>query len=69
MRGVSLARWGNPNGEPFAERQFGAIVEAERSFGHYTIPSRLRVGWYPGSDQFESAGEFFRCTIDEATFK
>ncbi len=66
---VSMERWGNPDGGAFREVVFGALVEAERTFGGYTIPSRLRVGWYIGTPRFESEGEFFRCTIEEAVFR
>jgi hypothetical protein len=64
-----MQRWGNPNGEAFAERPFGGLVEGERTFGGYTIPSRVRVGWYFGTERFEREGEFFHCTIDDAKFK
>lgn len=64
-----MQRWGNPNGAPFAERPFGGLVEEERTFDGYTIPSRVRVGWYFGTERFEGEGEFFRCTIDDAAFK
>ena len=64
-----MPRWGNPNGAPFAEVTFGDLVEAEHSFDGYTIPTKVRVGWYPGTERFESEGEFFRCMIDEAKFK
>lgn len=66
---TAMPRWGNPNREPFAERPFGGVVEAERTFDGYTIPSRVRVGWYFGTERFERDGEFFRCTIDEAAFR
>jgi len=42
---------------------------AERAFDGYTIPTRLRIGWYFGSERFESEGEFFRVTIDRATYR
>jgi len=66
---VSLARWGNPEGGAFRAIPFGAIAEAHRTFGGYSIPSRLRVGWQFSGDRFESEGEFFRCTIDEAEYR
>lgn len=66
---TAMRRWGNPNQEPFAERPFGGVVEEERTFGAYTIPSRVRAGWYFGTDRFDRDGEFFRCTIDDAEFK
>lgn len=66
---VSTRRWGNPGGREFSLVPFGAMIEAERAFGGYTIPSRLRVGWYFGTERFESEGEFFRCSIDEAVYR
>ncbi|MFE1743739.1 DUF6920 family protein [Coleofasciculus sp. H7-2] len=66
---VKIDRWGNPEGEAFHYVDFGGIVEESSTFGGYTIPTRLRVGWYFGSDRFESDGEFFRCTIDKAIYR
>ena len=65
----SLARWGSLDGEPFAALPFGGIVEEERTFAGYTIPSRIRVGWHFGTDRFETDGVFFRGSLDEATFR
>ena len=69
LQSVSLARWGNPDSRAFREVDFGAIVEQEASFRGYTIPARLRAGWYFGSERFETEGEFFRVTIDDAVFR
>jgi len=66
---LKLPRWGNPGGAAFHDVDFGAIAEAEGMFCGYTIPTRLRAGWYFGSERFESEGEFFRVTIDDATFR
>jgi len=44
-------------------------VTRERSFGGYTLPTRLRAGWHFGTERFESEGEFFRVTIDDAVFR
>lgn len=62
-------RWGNPDGGPHRLVDFGGVVEAERSFGGHTIPSKLRLGWYFGTDRFAAEGEFFRVTVDEATYR
>lgn len=59
----------NPGGGPFRYVPFGAVVEEDRRFGDYTIPSRLRVGWYIGTDRFEREGEFFRVTVDDAAYR
>ncbi|MFO8010176.1 MAG: DUF6544 family protein, partial [Dehalococcoidia bacterium] len=66
---ISVQRWGNPGGAEFHLADFGGVVEQEDPFSGYTVPSRLRVGWYFGTDKFEEEGEFFRVTIHEATFR
>jgi hypothetical protein len=69
LQSVNMPRWGNPEGAQFHVANCGGFIEEERTFGGYTIPSRLRVGWYFGSERFESEGEFFRATIDDATYR
>lgn len=69
VRSVVGPRWGNPGGGRHRLVDFGGVVEAERCFEGYTIPSRLRLGWYFGTDRFASEGEFFRVTVDAATYR
>lgn len=69
LQSIQYRRWGNPEGGVFHRVAFGGVVEEERTFGGYTIPSRLRVGWHFGTPRFEPEGEFFRVTVDEATFR
>jgi Family of unknown function (DUF6920) len=69
LKSVSMPRWGNPNGSEFRYANFGGFVEQEGRFGGYTIPTRMRAGWYFGTDKFESEGEFFRVTIDDAIYR
>lgn len=69
LRAASIARWGNPDQEAFHEVPFGAICTEERTFEGITVPSELRIGWYFGTDRFESEGEFFRATVDHAEFR
>lgn len=66
---LSLKRWGNPEGAEHHYVDFGGYLEEEGTFSGYTIPTQLRVGWYFGSERFESEGEFFRATIDEAIYR
>jgi hypothetical protein len=66
---VKFKRWGNPEGGDHHYVDFGGMVEEESSFGNYTIPTHLRLGWFFGSDRFESEGEFFRCSIDNALYR
>jgi hypothetical protein len=69
LQSVKLQRWGSLDGGEFRNNDFGGIAEQVGTFGGYTIPTHLRVGWYYGSEKFESDGEFFRVTIDDAVFK
>jgi hypothetical protein len=66
LRSLQLERWGSLSGEPARYHAFGGYVDAERSFGGVTIPTKLRIGWHFGSERFERDGEFFRVEIDEA---
>jgi hypothetical protein len=66
---VRMSRWGNPDGSGFRYEDFGAIVEGESTFEGYTIPARLRIGWYIGTERFETEGEFFRVTVTNAVFR
>jgi hypothetical protein len=69
LSSVSLTRWGNPDGEGFRALEFGGFSEGERTFGGVTIPNRLRAGWHFGTDRFYREGEFFRVTIDNASYR
>lgn len=69
LQSVALPRWGNPDGGRFRDVEFGAVVEQEATFAGYTIPARLRVGWYFGTDRFDTEGKFFQATIDDAVFR
>jgi len=69
VKTAALPRWGNPEGGAFHFVQFGGVLEEERIFDGYTIPSRIRAGWYFGTDRFSTDGEFFRAVIDEAIFR
>jgi hypothetical protein len=69
LEAIALGRWGNPDGGEFRLVDFGGIVEEESTFGGYTVPTRLRVGWGFKEGRFESDGEFFRVTVDEASYR
>jgi hypothetical protein len=69
IRAFSFARWGNPDGGPHRYVDFGVTVEEKRTIRGYTVPTRIRAGWYYGTDRFATDGEFFRATIDELEFK
>jgi len=66
---VRLSRWANPDGKGFRYLPFGGEASDERTFGGYTIPTQLRIGYYLGTQRFESDGEFFRVTVDDAMYR
>lgn len=66
---LAMRRWGNPEGGPFHEGIFGGHVVAERTFEGFTVPSEVRLGWHVGTDRFASEGEFFRATVEDATYR
>jgi hypothetical protein len=69
LRSINMPRWGNPGGLEFDYYNCGGLVEEEKTFGGYTIPSGMRVGWHFGTELFDSEGEFFRVTIDDASYR
>lgn len=69
VRAMKLARWGNVGTGEFRYVDFGGYCGADREFDGVTLPTEYRIGWYFGSDRFEREGEFFRCTIDELTYR
>ena len=68
LRGAVMARWGNPDGLPYARYPFGVTFESEGRFAGITIPTRVRAGWWWRTDQQER-GEFFRATVTAAAFR
>lgn len=63
---VRLNRWGDMAGDGhFEEISFGAEFSGENSFGGYTVPTKISVGWRPGTDQYL---EFFRAEVTSAVF-
>lgn len=61
-------RWGDPDGSGFGRHPFGSSIEAERTFGGVTIASRVRAGWWWGTDR-QDDGEFFRAEITDVAFR
>lgn len=67
LRSVRMQRWSAPGKQPWGLHPCGGIVEAETTFDGITIPSRLRVGYGIGTEQW-AKGEFLRCEISDAAF-
>jgi len=42
------------------------MAEEERTFGRYTIPVRVHVGWWYGTDHYF---DFFHSMIQRAEFR
>ncbi len=67
LREVRILRWGNQTGDgSFGYIPFGGQIQEERVFGGYTIPSKVGVGWWIGTDRYF---EFFRAQIENAVFR
>ncbi len=67
VREYVIGRWGNLTDDgSYRYIPYGGIVEEERTFGGYTIPSRAVVGWWYGTEQYL---EVIRLRVDEARFE
>lgn len=65
---VTAERWGsvgNP-GATFSYIPFGMVVDEEQTFGGYTIPTRLRGGWWYRTDRYV---ESTLTIVDDAALK
>ncbi|WP_222108060.1 DUF6544 family protein [[Actinomadura] parvosata] len=65
---VTMKRWGNPDKGTFGRHTFGIECAGEATFDGFTIPSRVRGGWWPGSERWDQ-GEFIRFDVQEAQFR
>lgn len=62
----SLPRWGDRTEQgDWQYIPFGGEVQAEKTFGGYTIPATINAGWWFGTENYV---EFFRATIEQAQF-
>jgi hypothetical protein len=62
----ALLRFGNQTPDRrFRYIPFGGLVDEEGTFGGYTIPTRIRAGWWYGTAQYQEA---FRFQITAAAF-
>jgi len=69
VESLAFPRWGDPDGRGYRYETFGGFVDRSATFDGYTIPVRVRVGWYFGSPRFDAEGEFFRAAIDAAVLR
>lgn len=52
LREVTMLRHGDVGVPAWQPISYGTRVEAEASFGGYTIPTRLRGGWWYGTERY-----------------
>jgi hypothetical protein len=64
---LSFPRWGEHTDDgSFTDIPFGGEFQEEHTFGGFTIPSQMSLGWWFGTDRYS---EFFRATIEQAEFR
>ncbi|MBW4565240.1 MAG: hypothetical protein KME32_29980 [Mojavia pulchra JT2-VF2] len=64
---LSLPRWGEHTKDgSYAYIPFGGECQQEQTFGGFTIPSQMSVGWWFGTERYL---DFFRATIEQAEFR
>ncbi len=67
LQAATLPRWGRRADDGrFAPIPFGVDVLEEGRFGGYTLPCRLHVGWWYGTEQYF---DFFHAVIRKALFR
>lgn len=63
---ISLPRWGDKTEDGnWQYIPFGGEVKAEKTFDGYTVPAKMSVGWWFGTDKY---CEFFQSSIERAKF-
>jgi hypothetical protein len=63
LREVTLDRWGDVGVDRFQRIPYGFTVEDEGTFDGVTIPTRIRGGWWYGTDRYDpSAAAAFTVT-------
>ena len=61
-----MQRWGNITGDgSYRSIPYGFTTGGEQTFGGYTIPDHLRIGWWFGTEQYL---EVIRLHIDWARY-
>lgn len=64
VKEMVMPRWGDLTDDgSFRYIPYGVTAEEERTFGGYTIASKIRVGWWFGTDRYE---DVIRITLDSA---
>ena len=53
---ITMQRFGNVRVPDWDLIPYGFVSEAETTFGGYTIPLRMRGGWWYGTDRYDPDG-------------
>lgn len=56
LKEVTMHRYGDVKVDTWQLIPYGFSVEEEKTFSGFTIPSRLRGGWWYGTDRYEPEG-------------
>jgi hypothetical protein len=67
LRQATMERWARPSGKPWGYNPFGGSLDDDRNFGSFTIPTKMRVGYWFGTDRWPE-GEFLRAQITDAAY-
>ena len=63
---MSVQHGGNPTEkDDWHNIPFGGEIQAEKTFGGYTIPTKIIAGWWFGTGNY---WEFFQLSIEQAKF-
>jgi hypothetical protein len=66
LRELHLQRWSDLTDDgSYAWISFVSYMEAERTFGDYTVPAQIRASWWAGTDR---EFEFFRTVVDDIQY-
>ena len=64
LQDVTLDRWGDVDVPEHRPIPYGFAVEAEATFEGVTIPTRLRGGWWYGTDRFDDTAAATFVVVD-----
>lgn len=67
LRRVDLERWGAPPGESFGRYRYGALLDEERRFDSYLVPTEVVAGWHIGTAGWD-AGSSLRFRVVRCSF-
>ena len=59
-----MLRHGNVGVDSWQPIPYGVEVLADATFGGYTIPTRLRGGWWYGTERYDPAGASLLRVLD-----